>query len=80
MEDRVKFYILIRTSLKFVPKGPTDNKSALIQVMACPQPGDKPLFEPMLTQFTNAALGGDELTFTNKSIYTTRASISNHEA
>ena len=46
------FYILIQISLKFVPKGPIDNKSALVQVMACPQTGDKPFPEPMLTQFT----------------------------
>ena len=36
----------------FVPKGPIDNKSALVQVMACHRIGDKPLPEPMLTQFT----------------------------
>ena len=46
--------ISIRISLKFVPKGPIDNKSALIQVMAWRQTGDKPLPEPMLTQFTDA--------------------------
>ena len=45
-------YILIRISLKFVPKGPIDNKSALVQVITCRQTGDKPFPEPMLTQFT----------------------------
>ena len=35
-----------------------DNKSVLVQVMAWRQTGDKPLPEPMLTQFP---LGGDEL-------------------
>ena len=46
--------ISIKISLKFVPKGPTDNKSALVQVMAWHRTGAKPLPEPMLTQFTDA--------------------------
>ena len=46
--------VLIRISLKFVPKGPIDNKSALVQVMAWRRTGDKPLPEPILTQFTDA--------------------------
>ena len=46
--------ISIKISLKFVPKGPIYNKSALIQVMAWLRTGDKPLHEPMLTQFTDA--------------------------
>ena len=45
--------ILIQMSLKFVPKGPIDNKSAMIQVMAWWQTGDKPLPEAMMNQFTN---------------------------
>ena len=49
-----KFCILIQISLKFVPKGPIDNKAALVQVMAWHLKGDKPLSEPMLTQFTEA--------------------------
>ena len=48
------FCILIRVSLKFVPSGPIDNKAALVQVMAWRRTGDKPLPEPMLTQFTDA--------------------------
>ena len=44
--------IPIRISLKFVPKGPIDNKPALVQVMAWRQGrllvGAKPLSEPML--------------------------------
>ena len=48
------FCILIKISLKFVPKGPIENKSALVQVMAWRQTGDKPLPEPMPTQFTDA--------------------------
>ena len=46
--------ILIQFSPKFVPKCPIDNKSALVQVMACRPSGAKPLPEPMLTQFTYA--------------------------
>ena len=49
-------YILIRISLKLVPKGPIDNKSALVWVMAWRRTGDKPLLGPMLTQFTDAYL------------------------
>ena len=45
--------ISIRISLKFVLKGRTDNDSALVQVMAWSRPGDKPLPELMLTQFTD---------------------------
>ena len=49
-----KLRILIPISLKFVPKGPNDNKSVLVQVMAWRRTGDKPLPEPMLDQFTDA--------------------------
>ena len=49
-----KFCILIPNSLKFVPKCPIDNMSALVQVMAWHQIGNKPLPEPMLIQFTDA--------------------------
>ena len=49
-----KFCILIPISLKFVPKGPINNKSALVQVLAWHQIGDKSLSEPMLTWFTDA--------------------------
>ena len=40
----------IQISLKFVAKGPTDIKSALVQVMTWRQTGAKPLPEPMLTR------------------------------
>ena len=43
-------WILIKISLKFVPKGLIDNKPALVQVMAWRRTGDKPLPEPFLTQ------------------------------
>ena len=39
--------ILIKISLKFVPKGPI-NIIALVQMMAWGWPGDKPLSEPMM--------------------------------
>ena len=44
-----RFCILIRISLKFVPKGPIDNNPALFQMMACLvyRIGDKSLSEPM---------------------------------
>ena len=44
----------MQISLKIVPRGPIDNKSALVQVMAWRRAGDKPLPLPMLTQFTGA--------------------------
>ena len=48
-----KLRILIPISLMFVPKGPIDNKSALVQVMAWCWTGDKPLPVPMLDKFTD---------------------------
>ena len=56
-----KFCISIRISLKFVPKGPINNKSALVQVMAWRRTGDKPLPEPILNPVywrLYGALGG----------------------
>ena len=49
--------IPIQVSLKFVHKGPTDNKPALVKVMAWRRTGDKPLPEPMLTQIYVAKWG-----------------------
>ena len=49
-----KVCILIRILLNFVPKGPIDNNSVLVQVLAWRRTGDKPLSERMLTQFTDA--------------------------
>ena len=46
--------ISIQISLKFVPRSPIVNKQALVQVMARRRTGDKPLPEPMMTQFTDA--------------------------
>ena len=45
-----KFWISNRIPLKFVPRGPTDNRPAFIWVMAWHRLSDKPLSEPMLTQ------------------------------
>ena len=42
------FWIPIKISLKFVPKGPINNIPALVQIMAWRRPGDKPLSEPMM--------------------------------
>ena len=49
-----KFCILIRISLKVVPKCPIDNKPALAQIMVWCRTGSKPLSEPMLTQIADA--------------------------
>ena len=41
-------WILLKISLKFVPKGPINNIPSLVQIMAWRRPGDKPLSEPMM--------------------------------
>ena len=38
----------LKISLKFVPKGPINNNPALVQMMAWPWQGDKPLSDPMM--------------------------------
>ena len=43
-------WILIKISLKFVPKGSINNIPALVQIMAWRRPGDKPLSEPMMVR------------------------------
>ena len=48
-----KFCILISILLKFVPKGPIDNKPELVEIMAWRGLGAKPLSEPMLKRFTD---------------------------
>ena len=61
-------WISNKTSLKYIPWDVIDKLSAaLVQIMAWHHPGDKPLSEAMLTQFTDicAALG-DELTHMHK--------------
>ena len=49
-----KFCIMINISLKFVPNGQINNIPALVQIMVWHQIGDKPLFEPMMAQFSDA--------------------------
>ena len=49
-----KFCISIQILQKFVPNGPINNKSALVQVMTWRWTGDKPLPETMLTHFIEA--------------------------
>ena len=46
LNENVWFSIMI--SLKFVPKGPIINISALVQIMAWRRAGDKALSEPMM--------------------------------
>ena len=43
-------YKEFQISLEFAHKGPIDNWSVLVQVMAWRRTGDKPLPEPMMTQ------------------------------
>ena len=45
--------ISIKISLKLVIKGPINKIPALVQIMAWRRAVDKPLSEPMLTQFTD---------------------------
>ena len=47
-------FISIKISLNFVPNGPIDCKSSLVQVMAWHRKGDKPLHELLITQFNDA--------------------------
>ena len=42
--------ISIKISLKCVSKGLISNIPALVQIMACRRPGDKPLSEPMMVR------------------------------
>ena len=44
----------MKISLNFVPKGPINNIPALVQIMAWRRPGDKPLFEPLMANLTDA--------------------------
>ena len=52
-----KFFILIKISLKFVPKGPIDNNPALVWIMAWRLLGAKPLSQPILTRFIDTYMG-----------------------
>ena len=57
-----KFCISIQISWKFLPKGPIDNKSALVQVMAWPWTAITWTNANPLHRRIYAALGGNELT------------------
>ena len=46
LKENVK--ILIKFSLKCVPRGPINNIPALVQIIAWRRSGDKPLSEPMM--------------------------------
>ena len=54
----VNFLISENVSTKYVPWGLIDNMSTLVQIIARRRPGDKPLSEQMLTQFTDAYICG----------------------
>ena len=50
-------WIPIKIPVKFVPKGPINNITALLQIMAWRRPGDKPLSETMIvTLLTNISI------------------------
>ena len=58
------FWIPVKISLKFVPKGTINIIPALVQIMAWRRPGDKPLSEPMVVSLPThiyASLGLNEL-------------------
>ena len=54
MHFHKQFCILIRVSLKCVPKGLIHNRAALVQIMVCCLFGAKPLSKPMPTQIVDA--------------------------
>ena len=54
ISSNAKFYILIRIEVIFASKGPINNKSTLVQVMARRWTGSKLLPEPMLIMFSYA--------------------------
>ena len=49
-------YILIRNSLKFVPKVLINDMQALFWMMVRHQTGDKPLSEPVVQYLTDACM------------------------
>ena len=46
-------WILNASWLKFVPRDPIDNKTALVEIMAWHRTGDKPLSEPVMAQLND---------------------------
>ena len=59
----LKENVWIPIKMKFVIKGPINNTTALVQIMACRWRGDKPLSEPMMlaNRSIYASLGLNEL-------------------
>ena len=55
---------MIKISLRFVPKVPIDNKSALVQILAYRLTGDESLSEPTMAYFwcIDASHGLNEFT------------------
>ena len=49
-----KCFNFIKNSLNVIPKGPMDNNSSFVQVMAWRRTGDKPLHKPMMAEFNDA--------------------------
>ena len=49
-----KFRKKKKQSLRFVPRGSLQNKSALVQIMAWHRTSDKPFSEPMMDYFDDA--------------------------
>ena len=47
-------WISIKIALKFIPKGPVNDITALFQIMAWYLPGGKPLPKPMTVYSTDA--------------------------
>ena len=47
-------WISLKIPLKFVPRGPINTITALVQKMSWHRSGDKPLSEPMVVKFTDA--------------------------
>ena len=52
-------WISIEISLKFVPKGPIDNKLALVQIMAWRRTGDKPWASYQIRKIAGCACAGN---------------------
>ena len=63
-------WILIEISLKFVPIGPINNIRALVQIMAWRWTGDKPLSEPMMTQFNDAYMVRNTMSCNMRYVFT----------
>ena len=49
-------YCILKFCTEVISKSPVDNKSALDQMVVWHQTGNKPLPDPMMTQFTDACM------------------------